>query len=322
MSLRGILNDEPPVLQSASSSTSDLGYGQLDIADRSAHSATTDDENRRSLLPKEKAPSQNGGSVIDLSSDHGGREHSYSAGASVPAGSSGNHHQEAARSTPSSPYQSKSNGLGPSPVSSASAQAPCIPQKRKAAPVPIDISDDEGSTSSKTGHHPPQPASTASTQVSTPSKQEDPDSDLEITRHSQQRVHQQPTMHAEVTIDNNPVLMGQLTTVALIMSTLPEICPSDRDPSKALPPVPVFLHKDDPRLARPNSEFADRVQLFTLQGVRFGTLESRMSAVLGPVLDGAPCKAHHVRFQATLQRPPLDGVRNSTILLLCFLILY
>lgn len=195
-----------------------------------------------------------------------------------------------------------------------------VPQKRKAAPVSIELSDEEDDARQQ--QQPASEPSTATTTATAQTKQEQDgqDSDLEITHHASPNkrpntVHQgtsasgTPETAADVMIDNSPLLMGQITSVGLILNSLPELCgkPSDGD-TVPLPPLPIVLQKDDPQYARPGSDSHHSVRLATIQGTKFGCLDTRMATVLGPVMDGAPCKAHHVRFQATIVRQIPSGV--------------
>lgn len=349
MSLRGILNDDlaGTANTSATSRSPSLGLSTTMTTngqhqdEREPEEAAVGNgvEDLSSLVPDSR---QRDSGIIDLSSDN---EADSDINVCPPAASRGRTASGVSPNPKTSrqPFSaSASTNAPPVQHNVVPSQAPCVPKKRKAAPMSIDISDDEGASStssSRVARQQPQASTSATTTApATPSssqasaiarqKEEDPDSDLEITHHSQhrapaptatmsqqQRQQQQQSaphsLHPDVAVDNRPLLMGQITTVALIVAALPEICTKQPAGSPALPPVPVILYRDDPRLAQTKPDYSERTQLLTLQGVRFGTLETRLSDVLGPVLDGAPCKAHHVRFQATVQRAPPDGVRLS-----------
>lgn len=302
MSLRAILNDgdgpqhhEAEAAMSQSETAAAKGYPEVEdfTMDLSA------------LMPHRPAPNSSSVSshtaVIDLSQDNGDIACS-SQTTNLPSQTTSRSISPSAQDVPSR-SSSQAPRASSRPHSAASSQT-CIPQKRKAQQSgPIDISDDEAASAT---------ASTYSSQAPVPStsKTEDPDSDLEITHYAQSSPQRQ--RQPEVIHNNTPVLMGQITTVALIVNDLPELCPKALLNSNVpFPPLPVILHKDDPRFARPDSESADRVHVITLQGQRFGNLESRISGALGPVIDGAPCKAHHVRFQAAVQRQKPTGVRPN-----------
>lgn len=153
-------------------------------------------------------------------------------------------------------------------------------------------------------------------------------SDEDEIKISSEKLHLKPTEDGDDELElvgertneaTNPVCIGQLSGVALILYPIPELCPPREKtllpatPTQlsmaAPPPLPVALLRTTPNM--PNASGNETIKLYSAQtSENFGVVEHRIANVLGPIMTRDNKRGMGVWVEAKVIRTRERSVSN------------